>query len=279
MAADGSGRNGAFTAALLKHLGTPGLPLEQMATQIVREVAESTAETAPDALAMLSPAFTYGTPRAVTVPPQSPKPTPADSTDCAILKRKACQKKKNKGVRHGDWVRRDPDGTWYILGRSDDTLNIAGKRIGPPEIEAAESILRRANTIKSSKERKVPHKLSKAKSSTFISESADGPAAYTELPSELPVHEAFEKLQALQSAAPGHDGGAGAGWLQALNDDELQELTYAAAAASFKPGEVLFAAGEQAMSVALLLAGSIIYAAWAHLPPKDKMPLTDVLVQ
>ena len=43
----------------------------------------------------------------------------------------------------------------------------------------------------------MPHKLSKAKSSTFISESADGPAAYTEL-SELPVHEAFEKLQALQ---------------------------------------------------------------------------------
>lgn len=39
--------------------------------------------------------------------------------------------------RHGDWVRCDPDGTWYILGRSDDTLNIAGKRIGPPEIEAA----------------------------------------------------------------------------------------------------------------------------------------------
>lgn len=39
--------------------------------------------------------------------------------------------------RHGDWVRRDPDGTWYILGRSDDTLNIAGKRICPPEIEAA----------------------------------------------------------------------------------------------------------------------------------------------
>jgi len=39
--------------------------------------------------------------------------------------------------RHGDWVRCDPDGTWYILGRSDDTLNIAGKRIGPPEIVGA----------------------------------------------------------------------------------------------------------------------------------------------
>jgi len=38
---------------------------------------------------------------------------------------------------HGDWVRQDADGTWYILGRSDDTLNIAGKRIGPPEIEGA----------------------------------------------------------------------------------------------------------------------------------------------
>ena len=38
---------------------------------------------------------------------------------------------------HGDWVRRDADGTWFVLGRSDDTLNIAGKRIGPPEIEAA----------------------------------------------------------------------------------------------------------------------------------------------
>ncbi len=43
-----------------------------------------------------------------------------------------------KGIwYHGDWVRRDGDGTWYILGRSDDTLNIAGKRIGPPEIEGA----------------------------------------------------------------------------------------------------------------------------------------------
>lgn len=38
---------------------------------------------------------------------------------------------------HGDWARRDEDGAWYILGRSDDTLNIAGKRIGPTEVEAA----------------------------------------------------------------------------------------------------------------------------------------------
>ena len=38
---------------------------------------------------------------------------------------------------HGDWVRVDDDGFWYILGRSDDTLNVAGKRIGPAEVESA----------------------------------------------------------------------------------------------------------------------------------------------
>ncbi len=38
---------------------------------------------------------------------------------------------------HGDWVRVDEDGFWYVLGRSDDTLNIAGKRIGPAEVESA----------------------------------------------------------------------------------------------------------------------------------------------
>lgn len=37
---------------------------------------------------------------------------------------------------HGDWARRDDDGHWYILGRSDDTLKIAGKRIGPAEVES-----------------------------------------------------------------------------------------------------------------------------------------------
>lgn len=38
---------------------------------------------------------------------------------------------------HGDWSLIDEDGFWYILGRSDDTLNIAGKRVGPAEIESA----------------------------------------------------------------------------------------------------------------------------------------------
>lgn len=38
---------------------------------------------------------------------------------------------------HGDWASVDEDGFWYLHGRSDDTLNVAGKRIGPAEIESA----------------------------------------------------------------------------------------------------------------------------------------------
>ena len=38
---------------------------------------------------------------------------------------------------HGDWAYIDDDGFWYVLGRSDDTMNIAGKRVGPAEIESA----------------------------------------------------------------------------------------------------------------------------------------------
>ena len=38
---------------------------------------------------------------------------------------------------HGDWARLDDDGFWYILGRSDDTIKVAGKRIGPAEVESA----------------------------------------------------------------------------------------------------------------------------------------------
>ena len=38
---------------------------------------------------------------------------------------------------HGDWASVDDDGYWFLHGRSDDTLNIAGKRIGPAEIESA----------------------------------------------------------------------------------------------------------------------------------------------
>ena len=37
---------------------------------------------------------------------------------------------------HGDWAIVDEDGLWYILGRSDDTIKVAGKRLGPAEVES-----------------------------------------------------------------------------------------------------------------------------------------------
>ncbi|MFQ5596754.1 MAG: AMP-binding protein [Nitrospiria bacterium] len=37
---------------------------------------------------------------------------------------------------HGDWARIDADGHWFLHGRSDDTFNVAGRRIAPPEIES-----------------------------------------------------------------------------------------------------------------------------------------------
>ena len=38
---------------------------------------------------------------------------------------------------HGDWALQGADGQWQIVGRSDDTINVAGKRIGPAEVESA----------------------------------------------------------------------------------------------------------------------------------------------
>ena len=38
---------------------------------------------------------------------------------------------------HGDWAMVDDDGYWYLYGRSDDTIMVAGKRVGPAEVESA----------------------------------------------------------------------------------------------------------------------------------------------
>jgi len=39
--------------------------------------------------------------------------------------------------RHGDWAKVDEDGQWFLFGRSDEAINVAGKRVGPAEIESA----------------------------------------------------------------------------------------------------------------------------------------------
>ena len=37
---------------------------------------------------------------------------------------------------HGDFAMVDNDGQWFILGRSDDVMNVAGKRLAPAEVES-----------------------------------------------------------------------------------------------------------------------------------------------
>ena len=38
---------------------------------------------------------------------------------------------------HGDLASKDEDGHWYLHGRSDDTIKVSGKRIGPAELEGS----------------------------------------------------------------------------------------------------------------------------------------------
>jgi acetyl-CoA synthetase len=38
--------------------------------------------------------------------------------------------------RHGDWAMVDGDGQWFLFGRSDEAINVAGKRLGPAEVES-----------------------------------------------------------------------------------------------------------------------------------------------
>ena len=57
---------------------------------------------------------------------------------------------------HGDFAAIDSDGMWYILGRSDDTIKVAGKRLGPAEVE---SILVRNQAVVESAAVGVPHEI------------------------------------------------------------------------------------------------------------------------
>lgn len=38
---------------------------------------------------------------------------------------------------HGDWAQQDEDGFWFLHGRADDALNVAGRKVGPAEVESA----------------------------------------------------------------------------------------------------------------------------------------------
>lgn len=55
---------------------------------------------------------------------------------------------------HGDFAAIDRDDCWFILGRSDDTIKVAGKRLGPAEVEA---IVNADPSVKESAAIGVPH--------------------------------------------------------------------------------------------------------------------------
>jgi acetyl-CoA synthetase len=57
---------------------------------------------------------------------------------------------------HGDFAAIDSDGLWYILGRSDDVIKVAGKRFGPAE---AESILVSHPAVAEAATIGIPHKI------------------------------------------------------------------------------------------------------------------------
>jgi acetyl-CoA synthetase len=55
---------------------------------------------------------------------------------------------------HGDFAAIDADGLWYILGRSDDTIKVSGKRLGPAEVE---SLLNAHKAVSESAVIGIPH--------------------------------------------------------------------------------------------------------------------------
>ncbi|MEP6477128.1 MAG: AMP-binding protein [Actinomycetota bacterium] len=57
---------------------------------------------------------------------------------------------------HGDWASIDEDGSWFLHGRSDDTLSVAGKRLGPAEVE---SVLASHPAVMESAAIGVPHEV------------------------------------------------------------------------------------------------------------------------
>ncbi len=57
---------------------------------------------------------------------------------------------------HGDWASVDEDGYWFLHGRTDDVIKVAGKRLGPAEVE---SIINEHKTVRESACIGLPHEL------------------------------------------------------------------------------------------------------------------------
>jgi acetyl-CoA synthetase len=82
---------------------------------------------------------------------------------------------------HGDWASIDEDGFWFLHGRSDDTLSIAGKRLGPAEVE---SVLAGHPTVAESAAVGIPHEVKGETIWCFVVLRAEAPPT-DELATEL----------------------------------------------------------------------------------------------
>ncbi len=82
---------------------------------------------------------------------------------------------------HGDFAAVDDDGLWYILGRSDDVIKVAGKRLGPAEVE---SVLARHPAVQESAAIGVPDEVKGEALVCFVMLKA-GNAKHAEIEREL----------------------------------------------------------------------------------------------
>jgi acetyl-CoA synthetase len=98
---------------------------------------------------------------------------------------------------HGDWAATDEDGFWYILGRSDDTIKVAGKRLGPAEVEAT---LTSHAAVSEAAAIGVPHAV-KGESLVCFVVLRNGWVPNETLPSELASHVGAQLGKALRPAA------------------------------------------------------------------------------
>ena len=98
---------------------------------------------------------------------------------------------------HGDWAAIDDDGQWYILGRSDDTINVAGKRVGPAEFE---SVLVSHPAVREAGAVGVPHPVKGAEVICFCVLAGESEAT-DELARELVEMVATEMGRPLKPAA------------------------------------------------------------------------------
>jgi acetyl-CoA synthetase len=94
--------------------------------------------------------------------------------------------------RHGDFARIDSDGHWFIDGRSDDTIKVGGKRVGPAEIE---SVLVSHPLVKEAAAVAVPDAVKGSAIAAFVTLRGAGRDGLEEVLKDLVAHELGKPLR------------------------------------------------------------------------------------